>query len=183
MFLLLRHFLLYTKPHCGIPAAQIPETDLSVFSDRFFDILKNYVSTAARNGMNMLLTPAFTPPLDTPLNCERMTVQLVGVERETGRYRFDFSLIHTAQRDLDLPGIKRDCAEYQRQNRTFHVNGRSDYRPRQRNQENQQDNERNAPEHIHKRILVFKCLEEHLQTCHVGRIISVCPNLTSIKLP
>ena len=66
---------------------------VEVFSDRFFDILKNYVSTAARNGMNMLLTPAFTPPLDTPINCERMTVQLVGVERENGRYRFDFSLM------------------------------------------------------------------------------------------
>ena len=67
--------------------------NVTVFSDQFFSIFENYVRTAAKNGMNMLLMPAFTPPLDTPIGCERMTVQLVHVFRDNGRYRFDFSLM------------------------------------------------------------------------------------------
>ena len=41
--------------------------------------------------MNMILTPAFTPPLDTPVGAERDTVQLVDVVKEGNRYSFDFS--------------------------------------------------------------------------------------------
>ncbi len=64
-----------------------------IFSDRFFSIFKNYAATAAKNGMNMILTPAFTPPLDTPVGGERMTAQLVKVRLEGGRYTFDFTLL------------------------------------------------------------------------------------------
>ncbi len=70
-----------------------------VFTDRFFEIMRDYVKTAAKNGMNMLLMPAFTPPLDTPENGRRKTVQLVGVARNNGRYSFDFSLM---KRFLDV---------------------------------------------------------------------------------
>ncbi|MBO4298237.1 MAG: DUF4091 domain-containing protein [Clostridia bacterium] len=66
---------------------------VEVFSDRFFDIFGRFVRAAVRNGMNMLLTPAFTPPLDTPINSERRTVQLVKIVRENGAYSFDFSLM------------------------------------------------------------------------------------------
>lgn len=41
----------------------------------------------------MLLTPLFTPPLDTEIGGERTTVQLVGVERDEQAYRFDFGLL------------------------------------------------------------------------------------------
>ena len=64
-----------------------------IFSDRFFRIFENYVRTAARHGMNMLLLPAFTPPLDTPIGGERMTAQLVKVRLDGGQYSFDFSLM------------------------------------------------------------------------------------------
>ncbi len=70
-----------------------------VFSEEFFDIFADYVEKAARNGMNMLLLPAFTPALDTPENCERMTTQLVGVKKEKDKYVFDFSLM---KRYLDI---------------------------------------------------------------------------------
>ena len=61
------------------------------FSDRFYEIFCDYVKKAVKNGMNTILTPAFTPPLDTPIGEERMTVQLVGVTVERGTYSFDFS--------------------------------------------------------------------------------------------
>ena len=73
--------------------------NVEMFSDRFFEILRNYVATAVKNGMNMLLTPTFTPPLDTPVGHERRTAQLVKITVENGKYRFDFSLL---KRFLDV---------------------------------------------------------------------------------
>ena len=43
--------------------------------------------------MNMIMLPAFTPPLDTPVGKERPTAQLVGVTVKDGGYEFDFSLM------------------------------------------------------------------------------------------
>ena len=66
---------------------------VKLFSDRFFEIFYDFVSASAKNGMNMILLPAFTPALDTAEGYERMTVQLVKVSRENGVYSFDFSLM------------------------------------------------------------------------------------------
>lgn len=63
------------------------------FTPRFWELFADYVQKASLNGMNMLLTPCFTPPLDTPIGCERKTVQLVGVTCLGGEYSFDFSLL------------------------------------------------------------------------------------------
>ena len=63
------------------------------FTPRFWELFADYVDKAALHGMNMLLTPCFTPPLDTPVGEERKTVQLVGVSLENGEYSFDFSLL------------------------------------------------------------------------------------------
>ena len=41
--------------------------------------------------MNCILTPLFTPPLDTRIGGERRTVQLVTVRHNGGKYYFDFS--------------------------------------------------------------------------------------------
>ncbi len=72
---------------------------VDIFSDRFFEIFERHVRVAAQNGMNMLLTPAFTPPLDIPDGGERQTAQLVGVCLENGVYTFDFALM---KRYLDV---------------------------------------------------------------------------------
>jgi len=66
---------------------------VEMFSERFWEIFRSFASAAAKNGMNMILTPCFTPPLDTPIGGERMTAQLVGVEVENGNYTFDFSML------------------------------------------------------------------------------------------
>jgi len=62
-----------------------------VFSEEYWRITENYLQNAVRHGMNMVLTPLFTPPLDTLPGGERPTVQLVGVKRQNGQYSFDFS--------------------------------------------------------------------------------------------
>ncbi len=61
------------------------------FSERHWELLKRYIQTAVDHGINMLLTPLFTPPLDTEVGGERPTVQLIDVE-VTGddQYRFGF---------------------------------------------------------------------------------------------
>ena len=60
-----------------------------VFSEEYWRIVENFMSVAARRGINMILTPVFTPPLDTAIGGERLTVQLVDVERRENGYRFD----------------------------------------------------------------------------------------------
>lgn len=77
-----------------------------VFSDRFFEIMEDYARKAARNGMNMILLPAFTPPLDTPVDEERMTVQLVKISVRDGIYEFDFSLLRKFIRICKKAGIR-----------------------------------------------------------------------------
>ena len=61
------------------------------FSDEFWRICENFVSTAVKHGMNCILTPVFTPPLDTRVGGERKTVQLVKIRHSGGKYYFDFS--------------------------------------------------------------------------------------------
>ncbi|MDF2715751.1 MAG: hypothetical protein K0R28_2676, partial [Paenibacillus sp.] len=63
---------------------------VEVFSERYWEIVEHYVKTAVDHGINMLLTPLFTPPLDTQVGGERPTVQLVDVEKSGSAYRFGF---------------------------------------------------------------------------------------------
>lgn len=67
--------------------------EAEVWSDRHFEICKNFIKTAVKNGINMILLPAFTPPLDTAIGGERTTTQLVKVIKQNGKYSFDFSLV------------------------------------------------------------------------------------------
>ncbi len=64
--------------------------DVDVFSEDYWRIVENYIKNAAEHGVNMLLTPVFTPPLDTAVGGERPTVQLVKVTKEKNKYSFDF---------------------------------------------------------------------------------------------
>lgn len=60
------------------------------FTKAFYEVLDKYLEVYTESGCNMLLTPIFTPPLDTAVGTERDTAQLVGVEEINGKYRFDF---------------------------------------------------------------------------------------------
>ena len=61
-----------------------------VFSEEFWSLVESYMKAAVHTGVNMLLTPVFTPPLDTQVGGERLTVQLVDVRLEGGKYSFGF---------------------------------------------------------------------------------------------
>lgn len=63
---------------------------VEVFSEEYWRITENFIRSAAGHGLNMLLTPVFTPPLDTPVGRERPTVQLVDMSLENGRWSFGF---------------------------------------------------------------------------------------------
>ncbi len=65
--------------------------NIEPFSDEFWRICRNFVKTAVDHGMNCILTPVFTPPLDTKVGGERKTVQLVKVRRRGGKYSFNFT--------------------------------------------------------------------------------------------
>lgn len=61
------------------------------FSETYWRITEAFLKTACDYGMNCVLTPLFTPPLDTKVGGERPTVQLVDVT-VTGKdsYAFGF---------------------------------------------------------------------------------------------
>ena len=65
-----------------------------VFSEEYWRIVENFVALAGRRGYNMLLTPLFTPPLDTKVGGERLTVQLVDVTLTENGYVFGFEKLH-----------------------------------------------------------------------------------------
>lgn len=64
--------------------------NLDVFSEKHWELIDKFIAVAVRNGINMILTPIFTPPLDTQIGGERTTVQLVDVKIDNGKYTFNF---------------------------------------------------------------------------------------------
>lgn len=89
-----------------LPKLPIPHTEwfhsdclaqyyqVDVFSERYWEITEAFIREAVKHKCNMLLTPVFTPPLDTVVGGERLTVQLVDVTVEEGRYSFGFDNFH-----------------------------------------------------------------------------------------
>ena len=61
-----------------------------VFSEEYWRVSENFLKTAVEYGMTCVLTPLFTPPLDTAIGKERPTVQLVDVNVDNGVYSFNF---------------------------------------------------------------------------------------------
>ncbi len=64
--------------------------ELEIFSERHWEYIERFVKTAVENGINTILTPVFTPPLDTAVGKERPTIQLVDVEKTEDGWRFGF---------------------------------------------------------------------------------------------
>lgn len=77
-----------------------------LYSEEYFKILEGYIRNAAIHGMTALLTPAFTPALDTPVGLKRMNVQLVKVKVVNGKYEFDMSLLERFLRLAKDAGIR-----------------------------------------------------------------------------
>ncbi len=77
-----------------------------VWSEEHWRIVENFAAKAVSGGINVLLTPVFTPPLDTYIGGERTTTQLVGVTVKNGEYSFDFSLLDRWVDMCDRVGVK-----------------------------------------------------------------------------
>lgn len=79
---------------------------IPVFCEEFWALVESFIKAAVHTGVNMLLTPVFTPPLDTEVGGERLTVQLVDVKLENGKYSFGFDRFIRWVRLAQKCGIK-----------------------------------------------------------------------------
>lgn len=60
-----------------------------VFGEAHWKTIEKFVRKAVNSGINMVLMPVHTLPLDTRVGGERLTTQLVEVAVENGKYYFD----------------------------------------------------------------------------------------------
>ena len=61
------------------------------FSEKHWKLIEKFLRTASKNGINMIMTPVFTPALDTYIGGERPTTQLLDITVEgKNRYSFGF---------------------------------------------------------------------------------------------
>lgn len=67
--------------------------DVPVYSEEYWALLERYLSMAGAHGMNMALTPVFTPALDTEPGRERRCTQLVEIEPTGEGYRFSYDRV------------------------------------------------------------------------------------------
>lgn len=96
--------LIYTQwfhPDCLSTYYKVP-----AFSEKHWEIIENFIATAAENGVNMLLTPLFTLPLDTVVGGERPTTQLVDIKKDGNAYTFGFEKLRRWIKTAKKHGIK-----------------------------------------------------------------------------
>lgn len=79
---------------------------VTIFSEKFYRVFKKYLKEYVAIGFNTLLTPLFTPPLDTVVGGERKTAQLIGVELVNGEYKFSFKRLEKFLSIASACGIK-----------------------------------------------------------------------------
>ena len=64
--------------------------NVEIFSEKHWKLIDQYIAAAADVGINMILVPIHTPPLDTEIGTKRPCVQLVDIEKKGKRYEFSF---------------------------------------------------------------------------------------------
>ncbi len=79
---------------------------VSMFSDKFYAVFKEYLKEYVAIGFNALLTPIFTPPLDTAVGAERKTAQLIDIKVVNGEYKFSFAKLKKFLKFVFENGIK-----------------------------------------------------------------------------
>ncbi len=63
---------------------------VEMFSEEHWKRLEDFIKVFAHGGLNTILTPVFTPPLDTSVGGERPTIQLVDMTYINGSWGFTF---------------------------------------------------------------------------------------------
>jgi len=72
---------------------------VEIFSEQHWELIDKYIAAAADVGINMLLVPIHTPPLDTAIGTTRPCVQLVDITKNGDQYTFSFKKL---KRYIDL---------------------------------------------------------------------------------
>jgi len=67
--------------------------NVEIYCEAHWKLIDKYMHLAAQLGINMILTPAITPALDTDVGSRRPNTQLVKITYENNTYAFDFSLL------------------------------------------------------------------------------------------
>lgn len=77
------------------------------WSEEHWNIVEQFLAVYGKHGMNTILTPLFTPPLDTEWGGERTTVQLVDVSVTSSGYTFGFEKLRRWVSLCQKHGISR----------------------------------------------------------------------------
>lgn len=67
--------------------------ELETFGEKHWAYIENFMRTAVANGINTILMPVFTTPLDTLVGGERPTTQLVDVYKTESGWEFGFDKV------------------------------------------------------------------------------------------
>ena len=62
--------------------------NVEIFSEQHWSLIEKYIQAARDVGINMLMVPVHTPPLDTEIGHTRPCVQLVDIEKTGDQYKF-----------------------------------------------------------------------------------------------
>ncbi|MEZ5085480.1 MAG: hypothetical protein R2722_04250 [Tessaracoccus sp.] len=88
--------------HCDFLAAHY---GLEMWSEDLWTAIESQMASAARMGVTALLTPVFTPPLDTAVGATRPTAQLLDISLADGRYEFGTTRLDRWMDALSRAGI------------------------------------------------------------------------------
>lgn len=96
--------LIYTRWLHTDAIAQYYHTDM--WSEAFWKYLERFIACAVKRGINTMLVPIHTPPLDTAIGAERMTSQLVDIYLTNGKYSFGFDRLRRFVDVCKRSGVK-----------------------------------------------------------------------------
>ena len=97
--------LKYTRWFYADCIADIHEAE--IYSERHWKLIEEYIKAATDVGINMILVPTHTPPLDTAEGTTRPCVQLIDIEKKDDKYIFGFDKF---RRFIDI--CKRSGVKY-----------------------------------------------------------------------
>ncbi len=81
--------------------------NVEIYSEALWTLIGKYMRNAAEHGQTMILTPVFTPALDTEIGTERPCVQLTEIEKTENGYVFNFDKLRRWIRLARECGLKQ----------------------------------------------------------------------------
>ena len=79
---------------------------VDIYSEEHWALIEKYICAAVDGGMNMILVPIHTPPLDTAIGTARPCVQLVDIKKNNDEYIFSFEKLERFVAIAKKCGIK-----------------------------------------------------------------------------